>query len=234
MTDTPSAAPSQPPMSHGEKVRLGREKAKAERERKAMKAAASAQARAAAPQPPAPAVAETVASAPISSNFDFSEAYNPDPDGELAFVDQVLAEHASRGVGQGASKIKFLYQAIAHALEARRIVRSIMAGIDRGDNLPQWNALGLDDNSGRPLAERKNGVAHAAPSPAPAPAAAPADPMAAMAAFMQQFMASQQKQAPAANPTGRPSRDEILRQITGGVPNIPVGGPTPIDQMAGV
>ena len=126
MTDTPK--------THGDRIREGRERAKQVRDAQ-MKPS----------QVPATVVPDTTSEVVTET---YAQMFD---EGEMDFVDRVLATYASGGVGTQTGKVKYLYQGIAQALQARRIVREIMASLPAGVALPPWTALDRDENSGRQI-----------------------------------------------------------------------------------
>lgn len=181
---------------------------------------------------PAPTEAITFSAPAPVERFPSTESVGvdalPDPDGELAFIDNALG----RALAEAESgKVKYLYQKAVAAVQARRVLREVMAERVPGAPFPQWVALGRDDSTGeRKVSKEEAGarlrVVQAAdaplrpPPPPPAPVVVPrrAAPVTAVAASAQ---APRPEDRPASD--NSPSGADILRQVTGGVPQINVG-----------
>lgn len=178
---------------------------------------------------PTPAEAVTYSAPTVVERFPATEtvgAIDPDPDGEMAFIDNALG----RALAEAESgKVKYLYQKTVSAVMARRVLREIMSAQAPGAPFPQWVALRRNDSTGErekdpneaPATLRVLQAADAPlrpPPPPPAPIVVPrrAAPVTAVASA-----APRPEDRPASD--NSPSGADILRQVTGGVPQINVG-----------
>lgn len=193
---------------------------------KAKRAANLAKARAAKRAAP-PAPVETLpAPASVEMGVDWS-----DPDGERGFIDQAL----SRALAEGDAKVKYLYQRVVAAVQARRVLRDVMGEMSPGEDFPQWATLHRNDSTGQPIAADRNAavarVLAAGDAPLrPVQAAPQADILSQLRDLLNGTAAAQNAAppAPAARPAplserSAPSREAILGHVTGGRPMVPVG-----------
>lgn len=201
---------------------------------KAKRAANLAKARAAKrAAPPAPVEPEPVETLGAPAYVDCEEPieFSRDPDGEMAFIDAAL----TRTLAEGGDKVKYLYQNVVAAVQARRVIREVMAEIEPGGKFPQWVTLGRNDSTGEfkpvDVSAARAKVLAAADAPFRPVATTPAPPpdlLAQLAALLAQNAAQNAApSAPAAQgrpATARsPSTADILQHVTGGRPSVPVG-----------